>query len=40
MMVSQKVVIPVKTGVQPFRDYPKTLDRSLAQLAYLRLSPE
>ena len=25
-MVSQKVVTPVKTGVQSFSNYPKTLD--------------
>ena len=26
MMFSQKVVTPVKTGVQSFSNYPKTLD--------------
>jgi len=26
MMLSQKVVTPVKTGVQPFRNFLKTLD--------------
>jgi len=29
MMTSQKIVTPVKTGVQSFRDYPKPLDSGL-----------
>jgi len=29
MMTSKKIVTPVKTGVQSFRDYPNTLDSGL-----------
>jgi hypothetical protein len=29
MMITQKVVTPVKTGVQNFCNYPKTLDSGI-----------